>query len=71
LIDWGDHSSLTFGELRATGKGRYTAVGSHGYLPTGVFQVMTMTQDRSVQEADAMSRVTVPGKVARAHRELW
>jgi hypothetical protein len=66
--DWGDGSSPTVGQVRRKGKGRYTVTGSHRYLKTGVFQVMAMIQDQSGQEADAMSTVTVTGKVGPAHR---
>jgi hypothetical protein len=45
------------------GKGRYTVVGSHRYLTTGIFQVMAMIDDQSGQKADAMGAVTVTGKV--------
>jgi hypothetical protein len=37
-------------------------------VTTGAFQVMAMIQDQSGQEADAMSTVTVTGKVRPAHR---
>jgi hypothetical protein len=67
LIAWGDGSSPTSGQVRRAGKGRYTAVGTHRYLTTGVFQVMAMIRDQSGQEADAMSTVTVTGKVRPAH----
>jgi hypothetical protein len=68
LIDWGDQSTPTFGQVRRMGKGRFTVLGSHRYLATGVFQVMAMIQDKAGQEADAMSMVDVTGKVGRAHR---
>jgi plastocyanin len=68
LIDWGDGSSPTFGQVRRKGKGRFTVTGTHQYLTTGVFQVMAMIQDQSGQEADAVSTVTVTGKVRPAHR---
>jgi plastocyanin len=68
LIDWGDQSTPTFGQVRRMGKGRFRVLGSHRYLTTGVFQVMAMIQDKAGQEADAMSMVDVTGKVGRAHR---
>jgi plastocyanin len=63
LIDWGDGSSPTVGQVHRSGKGRYKVVGSHRYLSTGVFQIMAMIHDQSGQEADAMGTVAVTGKV--------
>jgi len=67
LIDWGDQSTPTPGQVRRMGKNRFTVVGTHRFLTTGVFQVMAMIHDQSGQEADAMSMVTVTGKVRPAH----
>jgi plastocyanin len=67
LIDWGDQSAPTSGQVRRMGKNRFTVVGTHRYLTTGVFQVMAMIHDQTGQEADAMSMVTVTGKVRPAH----
>jgi hypothetical protein len=67
LIDWGDGTSPTFGHIRRKGKGRYAVVGSHRYLTTGIFQVMAMIQNQAGQQADAMSTVTVTGKIRPAH----
>ena len=68
LIDWGDQTSPTRGQVRkAGGKGKFTVVGTHRYLTSGTFQVMTMIQDQSGQEADVMSMVKVTGKAKAAH----
>jgi hypothetical protein len=67
LIAWGDGCSPAVGQVRREGKGRYTAVGTHWYATTGVFQVMAMIRDQSGQEADAMCTVTITGKVRPAH----
>ena len=61
LIDWGDQSGLTPGQIRRAGPGKFTVVGSHRYLAPGVFQVMVMIQDSGGQEADAFSSVKVTG----------
>jgi hypothetical protein len=67
LIDWGDGTSVTPGQIRKAGKGRFTVVGTHRYLTTGSFQVMAMIQDQSGQEANPMSTVVITGKAKSAH----
>ena len=66
-IDWGDGSPQTGGQVRKMGKNRFSLIGSHRYLTTGVFMVMATIRDQSGHESDTMSMVTVTGKVKSAH----
>jgi hypothetical protein len=59
LIDWGDNSGLTAGQVRRQGKGRYKVIGSHQYSTSGVFPVMVMITDASGQMVSAISSVKV------------
>src|SRR5262249_50623197 len=68
LIDWGDQTAPTRGQVRKAGKGKFTVVGTHRYLAQGTYQVMTMIRDQLGQEVDPMSMVTVTGKARAAHR---
>jgi plastocyanin len=67
LIDWGDQTTPTAGQVRKAGKGKFTVVGTHRYLAPGTYQVMTMIRDQSGQEVDPMSMVMVTGKAKAAH----
>jgi plastocyanin len=64
LIDWGDQSALTAGQIRGR-KSRFTVMGSHRYLMTGVFQVMVMIQDTFGKEINVMDMIRVTGKSSR------
>jgi len=68
VIDWGDQSAPSLGQVRRMGKNRFKVIGTHRYLTTGTFQVMTMIQDQAGQEGHAMSIVKVTGKVRAARR---
>lgn len=67
MIDWGDGSPQTAGQVRKMGKKGFSALGSHRYLTTGTFMVMAMVRDQSGHETDTMSMVTITGKVKSAH----
>jgi hypothetical protein len=45
LIDWGDQSAPTPGLIRALGRGRFVALGSHHYVAPGVYHVAVKIQD--------------------------
>jgi hypothetical protein len=68
MIDWGDGSAQTVGQVRKMGKNQFSLIGSHRYVTTGVFMVMATIRDQAGRESDTMSMVTVTGKVGRAHR---
>jgi plastocyanin len=67
MIDWGDGSAQTVGQVRKMGKNRFSVIGSHRYLTTGVFMVMASIRDQAGRESDTMSMVTVTGKVKSVH----
>ena len=67
-IDWGDQSTPTGGQVRKMGKNRFSVIGSHRYLTTGVFMVMATIRDQAGHESDTMSTLTVSRKVRSAHR---
>jgi plastocyanin len=59
MIDWGDQSGDTVGQVRRKGRGKYAAIGTHQYQAKGVFQVTVMIMDTHGQMVDANSSVKV------------
>jgi len=59
IVDWGDQSSATPGQIRTQGKGRYAVIGSHRYVTPGVYKVTVTVRDASGREIAAMSAAHV------------
>jgi hypothetical protein len=62
LIDWGDQSGPTPGQIKRQGRGRYEVVGMHRYPAPGVFPVTVTIRDAAGQVIAADGSVTVVGK---------
>jgi hypothetical protein len=62
LIDWGDQSAPTPGQIRRQGKGRYQIVGTHRYQAAGVFQVAVTIRDAAGEVIAAQGSVSVTGR---------
>ena len=62
LIDWGDQSTPTVGQIRAAGRGKFEVVGAHAYATTGVDNVVVTIQDAAGQEVAAESSVSVKSR---------
>ena len=50
IINWGDQSAPTPGLVRARGRGRFIAIGTHRYVTPGTFNVAVKIEDGSGQE---------------------
>jgi hypothetical protein len=59
VIDFGDQSEPTPGQIRRQGNGRYVVVGSHRYSTPGVFQVTVTIRDAAGAEIAAHGLVNV------------
>jgi hypothetical protein len=62
VIDWGDQTGPTPGQIKRQGKGRYEILGSHRYSAPGVFQVAITIRDAAGEVIAAHGSVTVAGK---------
>jgi hypothetical protein len=62
LIDWGDQSGPTPGQIKRQGRGRFEVVGMHRYPAPGVFPVTVTIRDAAGQVIAAHGSVTVVGK---------
>ena len=58
LMNWGDQSTPTAGQVRRQGNGRYAIMGTHRYAAPGVFQATVTIRDAAGQEITAQSTVT-------------
>ncbi len=59
IINWGDQSAPTPGLVRARGRGRFIAIGSHRYVTPGAYNVAVKIEDGSGQEIVTESLVRV------------
>jgi hypothetical protein len=59
IIAWGDQSAPTLGLIRARGRGRFVAIGSHRYVRPGIYNVAVEIEDGSGQKIVTASSVRV------------
>jgi hypothetical protein len=62
VIDWGDQSGSTPGQIRRNGNGRYLVAGVHRYGTPGTFQVTVTIRDATGDVIAAHSSGIVTGK---------
>jgi hypothetical protein len=62
VIDWGDSTGSTAGQIRRKGRSRYVVMGSHHYASAGSFQVLVTITNSSGQEIAAQSTAIVSGR---------
>jgi hypothetical protein len=62
VIDWGDQTGSTPGQIKRLGKGRYAIVGTHRYPAPGVFPVTITIRDMAGEVIAGHGSVTVAGK---------
>jgi hypothetical protein len=62
IIDWGDGSTTTMGQIHTQGKGRFVVLGSHRYAIPGSFGVTVTIQNALGQEIAAESTAHVTKK---------
>jgi hypothetical protein len=59
VIDWGDQTGPTPGQIRRQGNGKYVVAGVHRYTTPGAFAVTVTIRDAAGQEIAAHSSVLV------------
>jgi hypothetical protein len=57
VIDWGDGSPSTPGQVRPRAKGKFAVVGTHQYAGAGVFPIRVTILDAAGNEVAAVSRL--------------
>jgi hypothetical protein len=62
VIDWGDQSGPTRGQIRRQGNGKYVVAGVHRYGTPGVFAVTVTIQNAAGQEIAAKTSLQVGRK---------
>jgi PKD repeat protein len=61
VIDWGDSTGSTTGQIRRKGKGRYAVIGSHRYAGPGVYHVTVTIQDAAGRAIAAEGSASLVG----------